>query len=65
MTTIDLHMHSTYSDDGTYTPTELMVLCKKAGMTLVSLTDHDSASGNREAAAKAEELESGLFRGLS
>ena len=32
MNTIDLHMHSIYSDDGVYTPTELMKMCKDAGL---------------------------------
>lgn len=56
MNTIDLHMHSICSADGTYEPAEVMELCKKAGLKLVSLTDHNSAKGNREAAKRAEEL---------
>lgn len=51
MNRMDLHMHSTYSSDGTYTPTELMDLCSRAGLTTVSLTDHNSARGVQEAAA--------------
>ena len=56
MNTMDLHMHSDYSCDGTYRPAKLMDLCKEAGMTTVALTDHDCARGNREAAARAKEL---------
>lgn len=37
MNTIDLHMHSIYSDDGEYTPTELMKMCKDAGLQIVAI----------------------------
>ena len=29
MSIIDLHMHSFYSDDGEYTPTQLVDMCHK------------------------------------
>ena len=64
MNRMDLHMHSTYSSDGTYTPTELMDLCSRAGLTTVSLTDHNSARGVQEAAARAKELGSRLIPGV-
>lgn len=41
---MDLHMHSTFSD-GIYTPDELVLLCKKVGLEVISLTDHDSIEG--------------------
>ncbi|SDZ68109.1 hypothetical protein SAMN05421736_1324 [Evansella caseinilytica] len=44
----DLHMHSTASD-GVYTPKELMRKCADAGLRIVSLTDHDTTSGAKEA----------------
>ena len=28
---IDLHMHSLYSDDGEFTPTQLVEMCHEAG----------------------------------
>ena len=31
MKKLDLHMHSKYSDDGQYEPTELLKMCKAAG----------------------------------
>ena len=48
MRTIDLHMHSTYSD-GTYTPAELVTYAKKKGLSGISLTDHDTIEGLNEA----------------
>lgn len=34
---IDLHMHSRYSDDGTYTPSELVEQCAAAGVRVMSV----------------------------
>lgn len=41
---IDLHTHSTESD-GTFTPEKLMEEAKKAGLSAIALTDHDTLSG--------------------
>jgi predicted metal-dependent phosphoesterase TrpH len=49
----DLHVHTTYSD-GTYTPAEIVKKAKEAGLTAVSVTDHDEVRGIAEA------LEEGL-----
>jgi len=49
----DLHLHSTFSD-GVKTPAELCRMARKAGITVLSLTDHDTADGThamQEAAA--------------
>ena len=49
----DLHIHSSYSD-GVYTPRELAVMAKAAGITVLALTDHDTLKGlpeMKEAAA--------------
>jgi len=48
MKTIDLHVHSTYSD-GTLTPEELVILAKKQGLSAMALTDHDTIIGVEEA----------------
>ncbi len=64
MPRLDLHMHSIYSSDGTYTPTEIMNLCKEAGLQVVSLTDHNSSLGTAEAAKRAEELGLKLIPGI-
>lgn len=49
---IDLHMHSRYSDDGEFTPSELVEQCAKKGIRMMSVTDHNCAKAN-EAASKA------------
>lgn len=51
---IDLHMHSRYSDDGEYTPTELVEQCARAGVHMMSVTDHNCAKANDEAQKAAE-----------
>lgn len=53
---IDLHMHSKYSDDGEFTPAELVQQCKEAGVEVMSITDHDSARANAEARKEAQRL---------
>ncbi|MCI8597110.1 MAG: PHP domain-containing protein [Lachnospiraceae bacterium] len=52
----DLHIHSIYSSDGTYTPSEVVDLCRSAELDLIALTDHNSARGVREAQERAEKL---------
>lgn len=51
---IDLHTHTTFSD-GTLTPTELVQLAKRLGLSAVALTDHNIVDGLPEfmAAGKA------------
>ena len=45
---IDLHLHTTASD-GSDTPGELIRLAKEAGLTVISITDHDTLAGCIEA----------------
>jgi predicted metal-dependent phosphoesterase TrpH len=45
---VDWHCHSTYSD-GLDTPTQLVRLAKRAGLSEIALTDHDNVSGVPEA----------------
>jgi len=54
---IDLHMHSKCSDDGEFSPTELVRQCKEAGITVMSITDHNTVRGNEEAKQAANELQ--------
>lgn len=61
--TIDLHIHSVHSD-GTYTPYEIASLAKKRGLTAISLTDHDTISGTKEAITAARELEIEALPGI-
>ena len=50
---IDRHTHTTASD-GTLTPTQLVRLAKKKGLTAIAVTDHDTIDGNAEAMAEGE-----------
>ncbi len=53
----DLHLHSIYSD-GRYTPEEICRKAKARGLSLLSITDHDTLAGEEEkqAAAKKQGL---------
>lgn len=51
---IDLHMHSWYSEDGEFTPIELVEQCFQQGITAMSITDHNCARANVEARMEAE-----------
>ena len=51
---VDLHMHSNFSD-GALSPEELTAVCAKNGVTLMSLTDHDTMAGIERTAAAAHD----------
>jgi predicted metal-dependent phosphoesterase TrpH len=51
----DLHMHTIHSD-GTLTPPELVKRGKSAGLTTISITDHDNVGGINEAKTIGDEL---------
>ena len=53
---IDLHMHSHYSDDGDFSPENLAVRCKEAGISVFSVTDHNCVRANAEAEEAAKRL---------
>ena len=46
---IDLHMHSSYSKDGQYTPSELVKLCSDNGLKIIAISDHNSVLAIEEA----------------
>ena len=48
MNTIDLHMHTHFSD-GKYSPSELLQLAAGIGLEVIAITDHDNANGARQA----------------
>jgi predicted metal-dependent phosphoesterase TrpH len=54
---IDLHLHTTASD-GRCTPEELVDRCAEVGLSVISVTDHDTRAG--EGAARARALERGI-----
>lgn len=53
--TADLHMHSYYSDDGEFTPSELVKKCKQRSIHVMAITDHNCARANAEGARSARE----------
>jgi predicted metal-dependent phosphoesterase TrpH len=59
----DLHLHTNHSD-GTLTPKELLVLCKKRNLKLVSITDHDTTAGISEAKQIAADIEIDFIPGI-
>ncbi len=52
---IDLHLHSLYSD-GELSPSDVVERAYQAGVSVLSLTDHDTISGLREAQKTATSL---------
>ena len=52
---VDLHMHSTASD-GSRSPAEVVRAAKRASLSAIALTDHDTVSGLAEAYAVGVEL---------
>ncbi len=60
---IDLHMHSTASD-GTDTPQEIITKCRKLGLKLSAVTDHDTMDSQPEAIRTARELKLRYLTGV-
>jgi hypothetical protein len=50
----DLHIHTTASD-GEYTPSQVVVLARQAGLLAAAITDHDTTDSVKEAQAVAGE----------
>ena len=42
---IDLHIHSNISNDGEFSPTQLVEACAQNGLKIISITDHNSVRG--------------------
>lgn len=60
---IDLHAHSNHSD-GKDSPSELIRNAKKAGVSVLAITDHDTVSSWEEAIAEASRQGIGLIPGI-
>ena len=60
---IDLHTHTTASD-GRSTPQGLVAAAVAAGVTVLSVTDHDTVSGSRAAASACREAGIELVPGI-
>jgi len=41
---VDLHVHSSHSSDGSYTPRELLAMAREKGMRAMSISDHDTVA---------------------
>jgi predicted metal-dependent phosphoesterase TrpH len=60
---IDLHSHTTASD-GSCTPTELVALAARTGLTALGVSDHDTVDGLEEANVAASESGVELVPGI-
>jgi len=49
-------MHTIFSDDGEFTPVELVRMCQQAGIRVMAITDHNCAKANSDAQHEAEQL---------
>ena len=52
---IDLHMHTDYSDDGEFSPEEIVEKCHDAGIRIMAIADHNSVKAVGRAMKKAGE----------
>ncbi len=59
----DLHSHSIYSD-GKFSPTELVLKAKEAGIENFALTDHDTIKGVKECMESGKELGINVISGI-
>lgn len=53
---IDLHMHSKYSDDGEFSPSKLVEMCREKGIRIMAIADHNLVCAVKEGRERAEEL---------
>ena len=59
----DLHTHTNFSD-GFYSPAELLKKAKKNGIGIISITDHDSVTGVKEARKISDRIGIEVIPGL-
>lgn len=59
----DLHIHSTASD-GTLSPTQVVEAASRAGLRAISITDHDTTDGMREAQEAGRRLGIDVISGV-
>jgi predicted metal-dependent phosphoesterase TrpH len=53
---VDLHIHSSRSSDGDFSPTQIVHMAKEKGLRAISITDHDSVAAYPEALDIGEEI---------
>ncbi len=56
MSWLDLHMHTNFSGDGTYSPEELMDLCAQNGVRVAAVADHNCTRAVKRAMCRADAL---------
>jgi predicted metal-dependent phosphoesterase TrpH len=61
---LDLHIHSTFSRDGTATPEQIAARCKELGLDGFAITDHNAIQGSLEAMEIAENAGLLAIRGV-
>jgi predicted metal-dependent phosphoesterase TrpH len=61
---IDLHMHSSYSEDGEFSPADLVRKCAAAGIDIMSITDHNCVPAYAEALPVAQSMGIRLIPGI-
>lgn len=60
---VDLHIHTNCSD-GVYSPQEVVVRAKKAGLDVISITDHDNLAGIEAATEYGREMDVEVIPGV-
>ena len=60
---VDLHTHTSYSD-GYYTPEELVIKAKSAGIDIIGISDHDNVKGISEAVEAGKKVGVEVIPGL-
>lgn len=53
---VDLHIHSSNSSDGDYTPAALLRMAKEKGLRAISIADHDTVEAYPDALAWSDKL---------
>jgi len=61
---LDLHIHSTFSADGTADPVDILKRCRDIGLDGCSITDHNSIEGSLRAIKMCSEMGLIVVRGL-
>lgn len=61
---VDLHIHSSKSSDGDFSPSRIVHLAKEKGLRAIAITDHDSVAAYPEAVHVGEETEVEIIPGV-
>jgi len=61
---LDLHIHSTFSRDGTSSPEQIVARCKELGLDGLAITDHNAIQGSLEVVDLAKQKGMLAIRGV-